>query len=181
MEAVLTLNPNHADALNYLGYSYADRGIKGEDAVALTRRAVSLKPDNGAYVDSLGWALFKVGRVDEALRELKRAVELVNDDPVIFEHLGEIYLTQRRREKAQQAWIRSLALDPGNEKLIRRFREVGFGTPPPLSNRNRTSSDDQSRVSHYSDQVLSDARDAKAGVGQESVGSCCAGFHEQIH
>lgn len=166
MEAVLTLNPNHADALNYLGYSYADRGIKGEDAVALTRRAVSLKPDNGAYVDSLGWALFKVGRVDEALRELKRAVELVNDDPVIFEHLGEIYLTQQRREKAQQAWIRSLALDPGNEKLIRRFREVGFGTPPPLSNRDRTSSDDQSRVSHYSDPVLSDAPDAKAGIGQ---------------
>ncbi len=178
MEAVLTLNPNHADALNYLGYSYADRGIKGEDAVALTQRAVSLKPDNGAYVDSLGWALFKVGRVDEALRELKRAVELINDDPVIFEHLGEIYLMQRRREKAQQAWIRSLALDPENEKLIRRFREVGFGIPPHLSNRSGTLSEGPSHVSHYSDPALPEASDAKADVGRLSIGSCCAESHE---
>ena len=61
MEAVLALNPDHTDALNYLGYSYADRGINGDEAVELTSRAVALKPDNGAYVDSLGWALFKVG------------------------------------------------------------------------------------------------------------------------
>ncbi len=129
MEAVLVSNPDHADALNYLGYSYADRGINGEEAVHLTQRAVTLKPDNGSYVDSLGWALFKVGRVAEALREIKRAAELVNDDPVIFEHLGEIYLTQDHHEEAQAAWRRSLTLDPKNEKLIKRFREVGFGNP----------------------------------------------------
>ena len=81
----------------------------------LTRRAVALKPDNGAYVDSLGWALFKVGRVAEALREIQRAAELVNDDPVIFEHLGEIYLTQEHQEAAKDAWIRALKLDPRNE------------------------------------------------------------------
>ncbi|MDE0485909.1 MAG: tetratricopeptide repeat protein [Nitrospira sp.] len=127
MEAVLALNPDHTDALNYLGYSYADRGIKGEEAVELTRRAVALKPDNGAYVDSLGWALFKVGKVAEALRELQRAAELVEDDPVIFEHLGEIYLIQEHRDAAKAAWIRALQLDPHNEKLIKRFREVGFG------------------------------------------------------
>ena len=166
MEAVLALNPDHADALNYLGYSYAERGIKGEEAVTLTQHAVSIKPDNGAYVDSLGWALFKVGRVAEALRELKRAIELVNDDPVIFEHLGEIYLTQRHREEAQKAWIRSLALNPENEKLIRRFREVGFGTPPHLSNRNGMPSEDQAHVSHYSGPALSGAAGPKADVGQ---------------
>ena len=148
MEAVLALNPDHADALNYLGYSYADRGIKGEEAVTLTQHAVSLKPDNGAYVDSLGWALFKVGRVAEALQELRRAIELVDDDPVMFEHLGEIYLMQQLREKAQQAWARALALNPENEPLIRRFREVGFGTPPHLSDRTGTSSDDQTHASH---------------------------------
>ncbi len=166
MEAVLALNPDHADALNYLGYSYAERGMKGEEAVTLTRHAVSIKPDNGAYVDSLGWALFKVGRVAEALQELKRAIELVNDDPVIFEHLGEIYLTQQHREEAQKAWIRSLALNPENEQLIRRFREVGFGTPPHLSNRNGTSSDDQDHVSHYSGPALSGASGSKTDVGQ---------------
>lgn len=132
MEAVLALNPDHTDALNYLGYSYADRGINGEEAVELTRRAVALKPDNGAYVDSLGWALFKVGKVAEALRELQRAAELVEDDPVIFEHLGEIYLIQEHRDAAKAAWTRALQLDPHNEKLIKRFREVGFGHPPHL-------------------------------------------------
>ncbi len=169
MEAVLALNPDHADALNYLGYSYADRGIKGEEAVALTRHAVSLKPDNGAYIDSLGWALFKVGRVAEALEVLKRAIELVNDDPVMFEHLGAIYLTQRHREKAQQAWIRSLALDPENETLIRRFREVGFGTPPHLSNRSGAPSDDQARVRRSSGPAFSGVADPGADVGRSSI------------
>ena len=129
MEAVLTHDPDHADALNYLGYSYADRGINGQEAVELTQRAVALKPNNGYYIDSLGWALFKVGRVDEARQTIQRAADLVKDDPVIFEHLGEIYLTQDHHEQAKDAWIRSLTLDPKNEKLIRRFQEVGFGDP----------------------------------------------------
>ncbi len=151
MEAVLALNPEHADALNYLGYSYADRGINGEKAVELTRRAVALKPDNGAYVDSLGWALFKIGRVAEALREIQRAAELVNDDPVIFEHLGEIYLTQEHQEAAKDAWIRALKLDPRNEKLIKRFREVGFGNPPNLQGEPL---EDDAQVSQYADPVI---------------------------
>lgn len=129
MEAVLTHDPDHADALNYLGYSYADRGINGQKAVKLTQRAVALKPDNGYYIDSLGWALFKVGRVDEALHAIQRAADLVKDDPVIFEHLGEIYLTHDHHDQAKDAWIRSLTLDPKNEKLIRRFQEAGFGDP----------------------------------------------------
>ena len=69
MEAVMELNPDHSDALNYLGYSYADRGVNIEQAVALTQRAVALKPNNGYYFDSLGWALFKIGRVQDALVE----------------------------------------------------------------------------------------------------------------
>ena len=129
METVLRLDPSHADALNYLGYSYADRGIKIEEALALTKRAVSLKPDNGYYVDSLGWAFFKMERLDEALIEIKRAASLVDDDPVIFEHLGAIYLKQQHLQKAKEAWLHSLELDPTNEKLIRRFEEHGFGDP----------------------------------------------------
>ncbi|MCY4614198.1 MAG: tetratricopeptide repeat protein [Nitrospira sp.] len=151
MEAVLALNPDHADALNYLGYSYADRGINGEEAVELTRRAVALKPDNGAYVDSLGWALFKIGRVAEALQEIQRAAELVKDDPVIFEHLGEIYLTQEHQTAAKDAWLRALELDPHNEKLIKRFREVGFGNPPHLQ---KETLKDGAQVSQYADPVI---------------------------
>ncbi len=129
METVLRLDPKHADALNYLGYSYAERGIKVEEAVSLTKRAVSLKPENGYYVDSLGWAYFKMGLLDEALTEIKRAASLVGDDPVIFEHLGEIYLKQGLIKEASEAWLRSLELDPSNLKLIERFRERGLGDP----------------------------------------------------
>ncbi|MBI3356905.1 MAG: tetratricopeptide repeat protein, partial [Nitrospirae bacterium] len=87
METALSLDPHHADALNYLGYSYAERGIKIDQALSLTRRAVALKPENGYYVDSLGWAFYKSGLLAEALTEIKRAVALVGDDPVIYEHL----------------------------------------------------------------------------------------------
>ena len=129
MEAVLELDPDHADALNYLGYSYADRGLNIEEAVSLTQRAVALKPDNGYYIDSLGWALFKMGRVGEALKEIQRAAELVQNDPVIFEHMGEIYLLQNNRDKAKQSWLRSIELDPANGKLQDRYRDEGFGDP----------------------------------------------------
>ncbi len=129
MEAALALDPHHADAMNYLGYSYADRGIKIEQAVSLTKQAVALKPENGYYVDSLGWAYFKSGLLAEALTEIKRAVALVGDDPVIYEHLGEIYVKQQKLAEAREAWLHSLELDPSNEKLLQRFREQEFGDP----------------------------------------------------
>ena len=129
METTLSLDPHHADALNYLGYSYAERGIKINEALSLTKQAVALKPDNGYYIDSLGWAYYKSGLIAEALAEIKRAVALVGDDPVIYEHLGEIYFKQQRLSDAREAWLHSLELDPSNEKLLQRFREQGMGDP----------------------------------------------------
>lgn len=129
MEIALQLDPHHADALNYLGYSYAERGIKIDQALSLTKQAVALKPENGYYVDSLGWAFFKSGLLTEALTEIKRAVALVGDDPVIFEHLGDIYAKQQRMSEAREAWLHSLELDPSNTKLIERFRDLGMGDP----------------------------------------------------
>ena len=129
METALGLDPHHADALNYLGYSYAERGIKIDQALSLTKQAVALKPENGYYVDSLGWAFYKSGLLAEALIEIKRAVALVGDDPVIFEHLGEIYMKQQNLADAREAWLHSLELDPSNEKLLQRFREQGMGDP----------------------------------------------------
>ncbi|MFN3682041.1 MAG: tetratricopeptide repeat protein, partial [Nitrospira sp.] len=129
METAIALDPHHADALNYLGYSYAERNIKLDQALSLTKRAVALKPDNGYYVDSWGWALYKAGMVEEALKEIERAITLVKDDPVLYEHLGEIYLHQHKRGEAREAWLHSLEIDPSNEKLLQRFREEGFGDP----------------------------------------------------
>ena len=129
METAIQLDPHHADALNYLGYSYADRGIKIDQAISLTKQAVALKPENGYYVDSLGWAFFKSGLLTEALAELKRAAALVGDDPVIYEHLGDIYAKQQRLSDAREAWLHALELDPSNHKLMDRFREQGMGDP----------------------------------------------------
>lgn len=129
MEAALRLDPKHADALNYLGYSYAERGIRIDEALSLIQRAVALKPNNGYYVDSLGWVFFKKGLLNEALVEIKKAAALVGDDPVIFEHLGEIYLEQNLIPEGREAWLRSLELDPTNQKLMERFRHRGLGDP----------------------------------------------------
>ncbi|MBX3235481.1 MAG: tetratricopeptide repeat protein [Nitrospiraceae bacterium] len=129
MESALKLDPHHADALNYLGYSYAERGVRIEEAISLTKQAVALRPTNGYYVDSLGWAFFKKGLLAEALAEIKRAVSLVGDDPVIYEHLGEIYLKQQQVSEGREALVHSLELDPSNNKLMQRFRELGLGDP----------------------------------------------------
>jgi Flp pilus assembly protein TadD len=106
--------------------------------LALTKRAVALKPHNGYYVDSLAWALFKLGRVDEAFEMIQRAVALVSDDPVIFEHLGEILLSREEPEKAREAWLQSLQLDSTNENLKKRFRDAGFGEPIPTLSHQST-------------------------------------------
>ena len=129
MEAAIKLDPHHADALNYLGYSYAERGVKIEQALSLTKQAVALKPTNGYYVDSLAWALFKSGLLPEALTEMKRALALVGDDAVLYEHLGDIYAKQRNLSESREAWLRALELDPSNHKLMDRFRDLGLGDP----------------------------------------------------
>lgn len=129
METTLALDPHHADALNYLGYSYAERGVKIEEAISLTKQAVALRPTNGYYVDSLAWAFFKKGLLAEALTEMKRAVALVGDDPVIYEHLGEIYLKQQHLSDGREALLHALELDPSNDKLMQRFRDLGLGDP----------------------------------------------------
>jgi tetratricopeptide (TPR) repeat protein len=129
LQTALRLDPHHAEALNYLGYTYADRGINVEEALALTQQAVALKPNNGYYVDSLGWAFYKLGRLDEALLQIRRAAALVGDDPVIYEHLGEILDGKNMFQEAREAWLHSLELDPANTKLMDRFIERGMGDP----------------------------------------------------
>lgn len=129
MERTIQLDSNHANALNYLGYTYAEKGMRLNEAIDLINRALAIRPDDGYFVDSLGWAYYKKGKIQEALDALNRAVSLVPEDPVIHEHLGELYLNQNRLDLAKEAWVRSLELDPKNDKLISRFRAAGFGEP----------------------------------------------------
>ncbi|MEW6586574.1 MAG: tetratricopeptide repeat protein, partial [Nitrospirota bacterium] len=104
----IEINPNHADALNYLGYSYADRGVNLEEARELILKALDLKPDSGYIMDSLGWVYFKSGKREEALKVLLRAAEIVKNDPVVLEHVGDVYHSMGLREKAVEFWKKAI-------------------------------------------------------------------------
>jgi tetratricopeptide (TPR) repeat protein len=103
--------------------------VKLNEAVTLIQQALAIKPENGYYLDSLAWTYFKLGRYQEALFEMRRAVAIVPDDPVFFEHLGEICLINNLLPDARDAWLRSLELDPTNRKLEERYKDAGFGDP----------------------------------------------------
>lgn len=103
----LAINPESAATLNYLGYMFADQGVKLEESVKLIQRALTLDPYNGAYLDSLGWAYFKLNQLDQAEAYLLRAVERVSHDPTVQDHLGDLYYKSGRLHLAEKAWERS--------------------------------------------------------------------------
>ncbi len=105
---VLASDPKNATALNYLGYMLADRGTRLDEALSLIRRAVALDPQNGAYLDSLGWVHFKMGKYDLAEADLRKAVDRIDNDPTVHEHLGDVYQKTNRLKLAVTQWERSL-------------------------------------------------------------------------
>jgi len=105
---VLNLDPQNANALNYLGYMLADRGVKLEEALSYIKKAVQLDPSNGAYLDSLGWAYFKLGNYDVAEEQLRKASDKMNTDPTVQDHLGDLYQKTGRLKLAAVHWERAL-------------------------------------------------------------------------
>ncbi|MEL7480707.1 MAG: tetratricopeptide repeat protein [Pseudomonadota bacterium] len=108
----LDLAPEAPSLLNYLGYSWIDRGTNLEDGFMLIRRAADLRPNAGFIVDSLGWAYFRLGQYDEAVEHLERAVELSPGEPVLNDHLGDAYWRVGRTREAAFQWARALRLSP---------------------------------------------------------------------
>jgi tetratricopeptide (TPR) repeat protein len=108
---VIAREPTHAQALNFLGYMLADRGERLEEAVSLIDRALALDPDNGSYLDSLGWAYFKLRRHDDARHYLSRAAEQLPSNSVVQDHLGDALAALGRHADAIAAWQRALAGD----------------------------------------------------------------------
>lgn len=113
---VIGSNPKNAGALNYLGYMFADRGVKLEEARQLIQRAVDLEPDNGAYLDSLGWVHFRLNNLDDAERYLRRAIEQTSGDPTVHDHLGDVLLARGKIRDAIQQWQTSLVEWERNSK-----------------------------------------------------------------
>lgn len=114
---VLRREPENPTALNFLGYLWADRGRNLEQAVEMISRALAQDPDNGAFIDSLGWAYFRLGRLSEARVQLERAARLTRGDAVVLEHLGDVYNELRLKDLAKEQYRLSLAADPANTRL----------------------------------------------------------------
>lgn len=108
---LLNRNPEHAPALNYLGYMFAEQGVHLDESVDLISRALKVEPDNGSYLDSLGWAYFKVGKLDLAEEHLKRAAEQLATNSVVQDHYGDVLARLQRFDEAIAAWNRALAGD----------------------------------------------------------------------
>src|SRR6266550_1498959 len=122
----IALDPaNAAEAYNYLGYMWADHNMHLEEAEEMIKHALQIEPNNGSYLDSLGWLEFRQGKFDQALADLLRAAKNIErDDPIVFEHVGDIYLKLDRVSEALGSWQKALALDPKNEKLAEKIEST---------------------------------------------------------
>jgi len=117
LKAAPAINEEHPLVLNYLGYSWIDRGEHLEKATAMVRRAAELRPDDGFIADSVGWAAYRTGDYETAVKELERAVTLEPVDPIINEHLGDAYWKVGRRTEARYQWQRALTFDPEKARI----------------------------------------------------------------
>ncbi|WP_051521529.1 tetratricopeptide repeat protein [Rubellimicrobium mesophilum] len=123
----LQLRPDQPQALNHLGYTLVDRGEKLDEALDLIRKAVALRPDDGAIVDSLGWAYYRLARYPEAVEQLEKAATLVATDPVVNDHLGDAYWRVGREREARFQWSRALSFDPEPDEAETLHRKLAKG------------------------------------------------------
>ena len=122
----ISLDPaNAAEAYNYIGYMWAEHNLHLDEAEEMIGRALQLDPNNGAYLDSLGWLYYRKGKYEEALNQLLRAAQnLTRDDPIVFEHIGDTYSKLDRVPQALEFWQKAIALDPGNKLLADKIEKT---------------------------------------------------------
>ncbi len=149
-QKALEFEPEQPFVLNYLGYSWIDRGLHLEKAQEMIRRAVELRPNDGYIIDSLGWGYYRLGKYKDAVKELERAIQIRPEDPVINDHLGDAYWRVGRKLEAHFQWQRSLSLKPeaADAAETRTKLEKGLGpaktvtpttTEPPAPENGKTS------------------------------------------
>ena len=128
----LAIDPERADVLNYLGYSWVDQSVNLEQALVLLEKARSLRPLDGYIADSVGWAYYKLGRYREAAEILEQAVQLSPGASEINDHLGDAYWMVGRKLDARFEWTHALNLDPAPDvrPVIERKLRVGLELPP---------------------------------------------------
>ncbi len=129
----LELYPDQPQVLNYLGYSWVDRGENLDEALLMIKKAVELRPQDGYIVDSLGWAYYQLGRYPEAVVELEKAVKLRPEDPTINDHLGDAYWRADRQLEATFQWNHAIAGKPEPEELAKIEEKLKSGLADPAN------------------------------------------------
>ena len=137
-DRALSLSPNQFQVLNYVGYSLVERGERLEEALSMIERAVVAQPKAGYILDSLGWAQFRLGYYEGAIVHMERAVELMATDPVVNNHLGDVYWAVGRKTEARFQWLRALSFvteATGSEdiNLIRMHHKLDIGLDAVLA------------------------------------------------
>jgi tetratricopeptide (TPR) repeat protein len=131
LKHALELKPEQPLVLNYLGYSWIDRGENLDQGVKMIEKAVELRPEDGYIVDSLGWAHYRMGDYAGAVEYLEKAIELVPQDPTINDHLGDAYWQSGRMNEARYQWRRALQFGPQENEVKPIEEKLESGLKPP--------------------------------------------------
>jgi len=120
LKRLLTMEPQNSEALNFLGYTYAEQKINLDEAEALIRRALNEKPGDGYYLDSLAWVYYQRGEYDKAIETQIKAISHTSDDPVMHEHMGDMFWKKGAKARARDSWQKALELKHDNPGVIKR-------------------------------------------------------------
>ncbi|MBF0529552.1 MAG: tetratricopeptide repeat protein, partial [Deltaproteobacteria bacterium] len=118
MLLVISLDPQHFNGLNYLAYTWAEMGVKLDEALTMSLKALELKPDSGFIIDTVAWVYYKKGDFPKAVQYLEKAIKLVDDDPTILEHLGDAYVKTGAKSKALDAYSQAKKLSKGKPDVL---------------------------------------------------------------
>jgi tetratricopeptide (TPR) repeat protein len=123
-EIALTIFPDNDLLLNNYAYSLADRGMRLEFALEMSKKAISIQPENGAYLDTIGWIYFRLKQFNIALDFIKKSLDSREDSPVVIEHLGDVYFELGDHSNAKLYWEKAKDLDPENENLKKKINSI---------------------------------------------------------
>jgi tetratricopeptide (TPR) repeat protein len=137
MKQTLEINPHHSNAHNFIGYIYATKGEDLDKALSHLEQALDIQPRNGYFLDSLGWIYHKKGKPEKALVHIKKAMVYAQPDPVLYDHLGDVYFSMENVTEARKAWKTSLAL------TLKRLEEPAGEIPDPDKLREKIRRADQ--------------------------------------
>ncbi len=124
MFKVVEMDPSYASALNYIGYTYIEKGMNLNEAEKYIKQALQNAPDSGHIIDSLGWLYYTRGELDKAVIELERAYKALPNDPIVAEHLADAYLKSSLRKKAIALYKKAFKLDPENVKVGNKIQKL---------------------------------------------------------